>query len=208
MRSFLLLIGLVISCITAITIKSLDGDEWNVQSADGKYVLKNVTVPSSLYHQLFLKGIIEEPYHRFNVDRYRWVADTDWAYTYTGQISNVGVTQLECEGLDTIAKIYVDDTLVGHSDNMFIKYTFDITNALHKGTDMHTIRIDFTSPTKYAVNAATKYPYFLPSADIQSLNAPFRNLIRKEQCSFGWDWGPVSMTPIFIANNITCLGFP
>ena len=36
---------------------------------------------------------------------------------------------LVCEGLDTIATVYVNNKVVGKSDNMFVRYVFDIKPA-------------------------------------------------------------------------------
>lgn len=37
---------------------------------------------------------------------------------------------LICEGLDTVSRIYINDNLVGQSENMFVRYIFNIKNAL------------------------------------------------------------------------------
>lgn len=55
---------------------------------------------------------------------------------------------------------------------------------------------------------AAVIPYELPFADnlTQQSGAPFRNYIRKEQCSFSWDWGPCFM-PQGIWKPLNLLGF-
>ena len=37
---------------------------------------------------------------------------------------------LVCEGLDTIAEVFVNDVSVGKSKNMFVRYVFDIKSTL------------------------------------------------------------------------------
>lgn len=41
---------------------------------------------------------------------------------------------LICEGLDTIAKVYINDILVGESVNMFVRYIYDIKDVLRVPT--------------------------------------------------------------------------
>lgn len=37
---------------------------------------------------------------------------------------------LVCEGLDTVGKVYVNGILIGESENMFVRYIYNIKNAL------------------------------------------------------------------------------
>jgi len=37
---------------------------------------------------------------------------------------------LVCEGLDTIAEVFINDQSVGKSENMFARYIFDVKGAL------------------------------------------------------------------------------
>lgn len=37
---------------------------------------------------------------------------------------------LICEGLDTVSKIYINNNLVGESENMFVRYIYNIKGAL------------------------------------------------------------------------------
>lgn len=37
---------------------------------------------------------------------------------------------LLCEGLDTVAKVFINDNLVGQSENMFVRYIYNIKAAL------------------------------------------------------------------------------
>jgi len=38
--------------------------------------------------------------------------------------------RLICDGLDTIATVYINDVIVGKSSNQFVGYVFDVTGAV------------------------------------------------------------------------------
>lgn len=64
-------------------------------------------------------GIIQDPYFRDNDIKYRWIALDEWTYETTFSVSKdclVGspTVLLVCEGLDTIASIYLNDKFVGY----------------------------------------------------------------------------------------------
>ena len=53
----------------------------------------------------------------------------------------------------------------------------------------NVIEITFQSATIYGTKQEKAYPYPVPSS--QYVNGQDgRNFVRKEQSSFGWDWGP------------------
>lgn len=50
--------------------------------------------------------------------------------TVNSSVLQSQVVQLVAEGLDTIATVYINGIMVGKSDNMFVKYTFDVKSVL------------------------------------------------------------------------------
>lgn len=48
----------------------------------------------------------------------------------TEEVLLKGRIVLICEGLDTVANLYVNDAPIGSSDNMFVRHVFDIKSAL------------------------------------------------------------------------------
>lgn len=93
---------------------------------------------------------------------------------------------LVCEGLDTIADVYINGVSIGHSSNMFQRYVWNIKTALVLGSNDITIK--FTSAVTYSASKSEQYNYTIPP------NCPppvqhgecHVNLIRKKQCSFSW----------------------
>ena len=61
---------------------------------------------------------------------------------------------IEFDGIDTFADIFVNDTCVGHTENFFRLWRFDITGLLHEGEN--TIQIKFTPSEAIALEEAKK----------------------------------------------------
>ena len=51
-------------------------------------------------------------------------------------------------GVDTVSKIYINNLLIGTTDNMFIRYKFDVKSLLKVGKN--NISIAFESAVTYA----------------------------------------------------------
>jgi len=54
---------------------------------------------------------------------------------------------LVAKGIDTISSVYINDKLIGTTDNMFVRYKFDIKQVLKTG--QNKIRIAFESAPFY-----------------------------------------------------------
>ncbi|XP_071071434.1 beta-mannosidase isoform X2 [Dasypus novemcinctus] len=105
-------------------------------------------------------------------------------------ISKWQKVKLIFEGVDTVAKILLNGVIIGKTDNMFNRYSFDVTSLVR---DLNSIELRFQSAVLYAAQqseAHTRYPV-PPACPPQVQKGECHvNFIRKEQCSFGWDWGP------------------
>lgn len=195
--SKVVLLILIWAEITLATLQTLDlNGQWTVsdESRPGEGLTFNGTVPGSIYTTLLDHKKIGDPYYRDNDIKYKWIARDDWSYTRTFDVTPAMMSQrsvvLVCEGLDTVATVYVNNKVVGKSDNMFVRYVFDIKSYLQVGSN--TIIILFSSPVNYVIQEAQSYPYDVPP---KALVPQYRGenqvqFIRKCQCSFSWDWGP------------------
>ncbi|KAF9164312.1 hypothetical protein DFQ26_001595 [Actinomortierella ambigua] len=119
-----------------------------------------------------------------------------WTYTRTFTLETGGSNPntkvfLDCHGLDTIATIDINGQTATKTNNQFRRYVVDISSLISPGEN--TIAISFDDATAYALEASEAYPYYVPDmfniSDAQH-GFPCRNFVRKEQCSFSWDWGP------------------
>ena len=146
----------------------------------------NAEIPGTVHTDLLKSKIIPDPFFADNELALRWISESDWIYkTYFDlpkDFKNEESVYLVFEGLDTVADIYINGNKIGHAQNMFLKYEFDISDKIKKrNNDLH---IRFTSASKYGRSQEKKFGK-LPVA----LNTE-RVYLRKAQYSFGWDWGP------------------
>ncbi|XP_069119569.1 beta-mannosidase-like isoform X2 [Argopecten irradians] len=151
-------------------------------------------VPGNVHTALMKSHKISDPYYRKNDQEYGWISRDDWTYNRTFEVTSpmMGQKALElvCEGLDTVAEVFVNDILVGESDNMFVQYIYDISKAAGVGTNR--LRINFKSAVAYAAQQAQSGAYVVPpECPVPSYHGDCHpNMIRKMQSSFSWDWGP------------------
>ena len=147
-------------------------------------------VPGCVHLDLMRADLIPDPYLDTNEALVQWIGFTDWEYSTEFEVSEDALNEervdLVCEGLDTIATIYVNDVEVGRSDNMHVEVRLSIKEHLREGEN--TIRIRFDSAVYYARENMEKLGE-LPHASSFSNTEPF-HFIRKNACNFGWDWGP------------------
>ena len=147
-------------------------------------------VPGCVHLDLMRVDLIPDPYLDLNEALVQWIGFTDWEYTATFDVAASALAEervdLVCEGLDTIATVWVNDVEVGHSENMHVERRFSVKEHLRAGEN--TIRIRFDSAVYYARENMEKLGE-LPHASSFSNSEPF-HFIRKNACNFGWDWGP------------------
>lgn len=146
------------------------------------------TVPGTIHTDLLNNKIIDDPFYSNNELRMDWIPECDWLYQtkfdFKGNLKNN--IDLVFEGLDTITEIYLNNIRLGGTDNMFVKYRYNVKKILKAKSN--ELKVLFKSPTRFATDEENKYGK-LPVA----LNST-RVYIRKAQYSFGWDWGPTFPT--------------
>ena len=153
------------------------------------------TVPGGIYTDLMNAEVLDsDPYYRFNEDNFKWVAQTNWTYSTVFKVPNELLAKnsiyLNCEGLDTISKVWLNEELIGMSENMFRRYLFPIRNL--KTNEDNLLEIEFQSPIDYANKTFEQQSqdYVVPPVCPLPQGDCHANHIRKMQSSFSWDWGP------------------
>ncbi|MGH7951636.1 MAG: glycoside hydrolase family 2 protein, partial [Limisphaerales bacterium] len=126
-----------------------------------------------------------DPFYRENSKAVQWVGERDWIYQRTFDVPEEVLQNdrvlLRCEGLDTLATIKINGNEIGRADNMFRLWEFDVKSALR--ADENKIEIIFESPFTYIKQRESNQ-----TAPDKFVKGPA--WVRKEPCSFGWDWGP------------------
>ncbi len=163
---------------------SLAGAGWTLQQ-EGETQTIPAEVPGSTYTDLLRAGKIPDPFYRQNNDRVQWVADKNWIYARTFKVSAAMLDRahvhLQCDGLDTLATIWVNGHQLGTTDNMFRTWTFDVKRHLRPGANTLHIRFASLTPTVKTLSAAYKAKYNIDLSDA-------RCWIRKGPYMWGWDW--------------------
>jgi beta-mannosidase len=144
-------------------------------------------VPGSVYSDLLACGKMDDPYWRDNEDKVFALMENDWEYTTN---FNVDPKILECariilrfEGLDTLADVFLNNSLLGKADNMHRIWEFEAAKKIQKGEN--SLKVVFHSPNKFVRDA---YKKIRTDGSSDCLDG-FPQL-RKAHCQFGWDWGP------------------
>jgi beta-mannosidase len=178
-------------------------DGWILMPADAAAVPAEVaaagaipaTVPGSVHTDLLAAGLIPDPYLDDNERRLGWIGRTDWIYEARFDWASEGDgggdggderVDLECEGLDTVATITLNDAEVGRTANMHRRFRFGVREHLRAGQNV--VRVRFDSAYRYAEALRDEL-----GPRPASYSEPF-NFIRKMACNFGWDWGPTVVT--------------
>jgi beta-mannosidase len=160
-------------------------------------------VPGSVHTDLLENNIIENPYYRLNEHDLQWIDKKDWLYKTKFSISQLEFDKknsyLEFYGLDTYAKVYINDSLLLISDNMFRSYKVNVKDFLKVGSN--DLQILFESPINKGVEKRDKLGYYptISANDLAEIGKVEENkkvsiYSRKAGYHFGWDWGPRLVT--------------
>ena len=166
--------------------KTLTGD-WRFRRADqGDWM--PAKVPGCNFLDLMAAGKIPDPFVGMNEKEVGWVGHADWVYekqfTVTAEELQADAVYLRCDMLDTICDVMLNGHRVLQGKNCFVPYRVPVKERLQVGENTLTIR--FYSPVEY-VSAA--YKKCMTPMNSNGQNGIVH--IRKPQCHFGWDWGPV-----------------
>ncbi|MGH7981411.1 MAG: glycoside hydrolase family 2 protein, partial [Limisphaerales bacterium] len=166
---------------------NLNGD-WQVAQA-GKDDWIPATVPGNIFTDLLAAGRIPDPFYRDNEGSLQWVGKSNWVYKRAFDVpddvlKNESI-RLRCDGLDTLASIKINGRDVGTANNMFRTWEFVIKSALVSGRNEIEIRFDSPYPVMAEGERRRALYEWIGSHEPKG-----RAYVRKEPCSFGWDWGP------------------
>ncbi len=144
--------------------------------------------PGDTYAALVAAGRLAHPYKGQNEAAAEWVQKKEWWWKSSFESSaaaDAEHVELVFEGLDTFCDIYVNGELLGSANNMFRGWRFDVRPLL-RSDGANEILIVF-HPSSEMVQPR-EMPNWGPLSE--KMSSSHRNLMRKAQFGWGWDWGP------------------
>ncbi|MCX7030154.1 MAG: hypothetical protein NTU62_08550, partial [Spirochaetes bacterium] len=166
---------------------SLDGT-WQI-ARRGADDWIDASVPGCVHTALLAAGHIGDPFFRDNEDRLQWITEADWVYRRNFDVPAAALGRerilLHFDGLDTLATVTLNGKELGRTDNMFRTWEFDVKGSLVECGNQ--LEILFVSPIPFL--AERERIRHLPDWH-HDREVAGRGWLRKEPCSFGWDWGP------------------
>ncbi|MEH6536277.1 MAG: glycoside hydrolase family 2 protein [Psychroserpens sp.] len=163
-----------------LTIELQEG--WSFKAVKDS-VWESAKVPGNVHSDLLDHKLIDHPFIGANEDSLQWISDTDWEYKTTFLVDKATLQkkhiELNFEGLDTYASVFLNDSLILKTDNAFREFSVDVKSALKPQNDL---RIVFERTSISEEQEKSKLAYQLPEGN--------RIFTRKAQFQYGWDWGP------------------
>jgi beta-mannosidase len=145
-------------------------------------------VPGTVHTDLLANKLIPDPFFADNEKKVQWVENEDWEYrsefSCDKKLLSQNNIELKFEGLDTYARVYLNDKLIIECDNMFRSWTIPVKKHLKEGNN--ALVIVFGSAVKKGKAEAARLSYTLPGDE--------KVFTRKAQYQYGWDWGPRLVT--------------
>ena len=186
MRKTLMLLSLILiwNCKSKkdMPIHISVAENWQFKGTD-TLDWKSASVPGNVMTDLLDHKIIEDPFIETNEEKAQWIATKSWEYKTSFSLNDNILKKenihLNFEGLDTYATIFLNDSLIGQSNNAFKTFAFNIKELVKEENELY---IYFTKTDEKEEIAERKNPYKLPEGR--------RIFTRKAQFQYGWDWGP------------------
>lgn len=187
---FFILIFATTTTFSQTQTRNLSGEPkstWQFRKAgDSKWL--SATVPGTVHTDLFSNKIIDDPFFGDNEKKLQWIDTCRWEYQTSFNCDSTLLAnrhvELQFDGLDTYAKVFLNDNLILITDNMFRTWFVSCKSFL-KEKDNHLV-IQFESASKKGKELARSLPYTLPGDE--------KVFTRKAAYQYGWDWAPRFVT--------------
>jgi beta-mannosidase len=178
--------------MSPLPLTSSAGVRWSFREARPRGAWLPATVPGCVHTDLRAAGRIPDPFFGTNELDLHWIEERDWeyraAFNVPASLLAEEVVELCADGLDTAATVFLNGRRVAAADNMFISHRWDVKPLLRRSRN--ELRLRFRSALDYLRRTRTDF------SPPREFNDPVGNCvrIRKQQCQFGWDWGPRFVT--------------
>jgi beta-mannosidase len=164
---------------------------WQFRDATRRSPWRAAVVPGCVHRDLRRHGLIPDPFWGTNELELQWIEERDWEYRARFVVPPVllaeEVVELVADGLDTVATVRLNGCQVARTENMFLGHHWNVKRLLRPGKN--ELHVRFGSAMRYIRTHRTGHRP-------RELNDPVGRctVIRKQQCQFGWDWGPRFVT--------------
>ena len=158
--------------------------QWNLSCAS--YQNLPATVPGSVLSNLLAQNLVEDPFYRENEEKVRQCLKENYTFTRTFNLTKQQLAKynyLFLDGVDTLAKIYINDSLIAELFDMHTRKRILLDNGILK--EENQIRVEFSNVYDYIENYPNK-----ESFRTYAVTHPNGPVIRKSHHMLGWDWGP------------------
>ena len=170
-------------------------------------------VPGDIHQGLMATGRIKDPLLGLNSFECAWTEERSWWFRKTFATEPAWLTsdavELELNGLDSNASIFLNGQHVGDHTNAFYPFVVDIKPRLNADGD-NTLLVRLTAGVE-GVMPDMLEPLGVPVSTEAGNGRPERGdqrrvFVRKPQYSFGWDWSPRAATTA-IAGDVKIRAF-
>jgi beta-mannosidase len=162
---------------SARRMRDLDEGQWTPTQA-----------PSSIFSSLIEGGCFSRFDLEANPEDFGWVSERAWVYRKRFELNaafcDSDSISLVFEGLDTITQIWLNEKLIGKTENMFVGHRFEVKDRVRPGPNV--LMVKFLSATDHAERLMQRYG----KLSDHHFGDPRRSYVRKAQYQFGSAMGP------------------
>ncbi|MDB6167746.1 MAG: csxA 1 [Verrucomicrobia bacterium] len=174
-----------------MTTLPLASASWQFRDATEGTRWRSATVPGCVHRDLLRHRLIPDPFFGTNELDLQWIEQHDWEYRASFRVPAALLDEqhvdLVCDGLDTLATVYLNGRRIAGSENMFVPLRAALRPRLRAGRN--ELRFRFASAGRALKKTR---PGHQPKEFNDSVGRC--SVFRKQQCQFGWDWGPRFVT--------------
>ena len=172
---------------------SLCEAEWILSGCDaeGHALRLPARLPCTVHTVLQAAGLIPQDLFKPGIeDDLAWIGEHGWKWAAQFVLPDDWQAQehveLVCDGLDTLAVVSINGKPLGHTDNMFRQYRWDLKPYLTEEENHIEIEFEALLP---AMRELAADPTCVDGVQVAPTIGDEQKL-RKMACNFGWDWGP------------------
>ena len=164
---------------------------WRFRQAGTRKPWLPAAVPGCVHTDLLRLGRIPDPFHGANELELQWIETVGWEYETEFTVDRAwlksGQVDLVADGLDTLATVTLNGRLLARTDNMFLGHRWPVQARLRAGRNV--LHLQFASVRDFVQHQRRGHHGL-------EFNDPIGGCtkLRKQQCQFGWDWGPRLVT--------------